>query len=90
MEITIDRAGRLVIPKALRELAGIQPGMTLEVRLTEGKIEIEPPSVEVMPVKKGKRSFLVAPAGTPPLSVDRVRRTIQQIRGERRKAGGLE
>ncbi|NGZ09723.1 MAG: hypothetical protein CV088_10105 [Nitrospira sp. LK70] len=32
MKTTIDSAGRLVIPKALRREAGPQPGSTLEIR----------------------------------------------------------
>lgn len=54
MTITIDRAGRLVIPKEIREEAGIEPGMPLEVRCREGRIEIEPRRRPVRIVKKGR------------------------------------
>ena len=41
MRTTIDKAGRLVIPKKLRERAGIKTGAELDVRLNdEGKLEI--------------------------------------------------
>ena len=52
--ITIDRAGRVVIPKEIREEAGIEPGMPLEVRCREGRIEIEPRRRPVRIVKKGR------------------------------------
>lgn len=32
----------MVIPKKLREQAGLKPGMELEVRCREGRIELEP------------------------------------------------
>ena len=40
MRTTIDRAGRLVIPREIRRQAGLAPGMALEVRVNEGRIEI--------------------------------------------------
>jgi len=52
--ITIDRVGRMVIPKEIREEAGIEPGMPLEVRCREGRIEIEPRRRPVRIVKKGR------------------------------------
>lgn len=52
--ITIDRVGRLVIPKEIRDEAGIEAGMTLEVRCREGRIEIEPKRRPIRIVKKGR------------------------------------
>jgi AbrB family looped-hinge helix DNA binding protein len=50
MKTTIDKAGRLVIPKKLRERAGLQPGAEVDVRLNEeGTLEItQPPQGEVV------------------------------------------
>ncbi len=47
MSTAIDSAGRLVIPKAVRDAAGIQPGTPLEIRFRDGRIEIEPTPLEV-------------------------------------------
>ncbi|HEV7240207.1 MAG TPA: AbrB/MazE/SpoVT family DNA-binding domain-containing protein [Thermoanaerobaculia bacterium] len=52
--IAIDRVGRLVIPKEIRDEAGIAPGMALEVRCREGRIEIEPRRRPIRIVKKGR------------------------------------
>lgn len=52
--IAIDRVGRLVIPKEIREEAGIEPGMVLEIRCREGRIEIEPRRRPIRIVKKGR------------------------------------
>jgi AbrB family looped-hinge helix DNA binding protein len=54
MKSTIDRAGRLVIPKEVRRQAGLEPGMPLEVRWRAGRIEIEPVPLPVKLVRKGR------------------------------------
>ena len=48
MRTTIDAAGRVVTPNAIRDGAGLRPGSALDVKLVDGRIEIEP---EAMPVK---------------------------------------
>ena len=82
MKSTIDRAGRLVIPKAIREEAGLAPGIELEVEYKDGRVEIEPVRSEIKLVRKG--SLLVAGAsGRPTLTAKQVNRTIRDIRGRR-------
>ena len=51
---TIDSAGRLVIPKEIREEAGLKPGALVEVRWRSGRIEIEPAPLPVNLVRKGR------------------------------------
>ena len=51
--ITIDGAGRVVIPKSIREEAGIRPGMPLSVVCRDGRIEIEPQLQDVQVVDRG-------------------------------------
>ena len=41
MRSTIDKAGRVVIPAAVRERAGLTPGTTLEISLDDGTVRIE-------------------------------------------------
>ena len=58
MKATMDTAGRLVIPRAIREQAGWSPGTPLEVRWQEGQIVIAPAPRPVTLVRKGR--FVVA------------------------------
>jgi len=68
MKTTIDRFGRLVVPRALREAAGIAPGTELEIRATDGRIEIEPAPLAVTLVKRGRLTVAVPAVSVPPLS----------------------
>lgn len=73
--ITIDRVGRLVIPKEVREEAGIEPGMTLEIRCREGRIEIEPKRRPIRIVKKGRLQVAESVETGAPLTRAVVRKT---------------
>lgn len=42
MKAAMDSAGRIVIPKALRERLGFVPGEPLELAERDGRLEIEP------------------------------------------------
>jgi AbrB family looped-hinge helix DNA binding protein len=42
MVTTIDKAGRVVIPAALRERAGLRPGTSLEITLDEFGVRLQP------------------------------------------------
>lgn len=42
METTLDRFGRVVIPKRVREDLGLQPGAVLQVKQDDRKIFMEP------------------------------------------------
>jgi AbrB family looped-hinge helix DNA binding protein len=79
MTTTIDSAGRVVIPKALRDQAGLSPGTEIKVRLRDGHLEIEP--VATITVEKRGRFFVaVAPAGTPPVEPAAVDEYLNDLR----------
>lgn len=40
MRTTIDAAGRLVVPKPVRDAMGLEPGRAVDVVFTDGRIEI--------------------------------------------------
>jgi AbrB family looped-hinge helix DNA binding protein len=82
MNITIDSAGRLVVPKAIREEAELRPDVPLTIRCRDGRIEIEPAPQQVTRVKKGRVTVAVADSAAT-LSAETVRRTQQRLRGRR-------
>jgi AbrB family looped-hinge helix DNA binding protein len=85
MTITMDRAGRLVIPKGIREQAHLVAGVPLEIRLHDGCIEIEPAPRRIAIVKRGR--FRVAePVGEPPPVL--TAQTVRAIRSRLRERLG--
>ena len=55
MKTAIDAAGRVIIPKALRDELGLVPGRELDIRTRDGVLVIEPVPTVVTLVRKGKR-----------------------------------
>ena len=90
MKTTIDAAGRIVIPKRLREEARIEAGMELEIRCRNGQIEIEPAEVPIH--TEWRDGFLVAVADgpMPVLTAEMVAKTLDELRGERGRVRGNE
>ena len=80
MNATIDKAGRLVVPKAIREAAQLGPGTEVRFRVVSGKVEIEPVPLEVALERRGR--FVVAvPCGThTTLKASVVDETIAEVR----------
>ena len=80
MKTTIDSAGRVVIPKRVREAAGLEPGAEVTVDFRDGKIQIEAAGQPVKVVRKGSFYVLRAPKGTPPLTVEKVNEILERVR----------
>ena len=55
MRTTIDKAGRVVIPAAVRERAGFSPGTALEVTVDELGIRLERVAAGPRLLKVGRR-----------------------------------
>ena len=55
MKTTIDKAGRVVIPAAVRERAGLSPGAELEIIVDELGIRLERIAAGPRLVKVGRR-----------------------------------
>ena len=55
MRTTIDKAGRLVIPVAIRDRAGLVPGATIEISLEDGAVRLERVAEGPRLVRVGKR-----------------------------------
>jgi AbrB family looped-hinge helix DNA binding protein len=80
MKSTIDSAGRIVIPKALRQALDLKPGQALEIRAGDGRLEIEVAPTPVKLLKRGKGVVAVPATTLPKLTADQVRETIERIR----------
>ena len=80
MKSSIDSAGRIVIPKALRQALDLKPGQPLEIRAGDGRLEIEVAPTPVKLLKRGKGVVAVPATTLPRLTADQVRETIERIR----------
>ncbi len=80
MRTTIDSAGRLVIPKRIRDRLGLRGNEQVEITERDGRSEIEPAPTEVELVREG--SVLVARPNRalPPLTDEIVRETLDRGR----------
>jgi AbrB family looped-hinge helix DNA binding protein len=85
MTITMDAAGRLVIPSAIRREAALEPGVLLEVRWRDGVIEIEPQPIAVALERRG-RLLVATPRGqVSRLRTSTVERTRRDLATRRRR-----
>lgn len=72
MKTTIDKAGRVVIPAAVRVQAGLRPGATLDVVVDEGSIRLIRAVPRPKLVRVGKRLVArptVDPKRLPPIDI---------------------
>jgi AbrB family looped-hinge helix DNA binding protein len=81
MRVTIDRAGRVVVPKPLRDELGLEPDTPLEIEVVDGHIELSAKR-ERPAVIDGPNGPVLAPTGAPISDVD-VRRVLEAARERR-------
>jgi AbrB family looped-hinge helix DNA binding protein len=80
MVITIDKAGRIVLPKPIRDELHLEPGDTLEVETSGDKITLRPSQPSGQLIKKhGMWVF----HSDEPLTQEIVEETARKIRKER-------
>jgi AbrB family looped-hinge helix DNA binding protein len=84
MRTTIDRAGRIVVPKPIREAANLRPGTEVEFRVQGGHVEIEPVPLTVSLQRRGSLVVAVPAPGQPVMRVADVDKTIAELRDESR------
>lgn len=80
MRTTIDAAGRVVIPKAVRDAAGLGAGTEVEVDFRDGRIEIEPTTLPMRVVERGGGVVIDPGVELPPLTTDDVRDVLEHVR----------
>lgn len=80
MKTTIDAAGRIVVPKQLREELGLEGGTALDVRVNDGRLEIEVLPTPMHLVRRGKSLVATTAAPLPPLGPDEVRSVLDSVR----------
>jgi AbrB family looped-hinge helix DNA binding protein len=81
MYVSIDSAGRVVVPKQLRDELGLTPATPLEIEIVNGHLELSAPH---QPAKliSGPHGPSIAATGTPITDKD-VRATLEAIREHR-------
>ena len=79
----MDLAGRLVIPKAIRDAAELQPGVRLVFEVVDGRIQIAPEPGGERIERQGKRKVAVPVSPAEPLRAATVRKTLEAIRSGR-------
>jgi AbrB family looped-hinge helix DNA binding protein len=77
MRATIDKAGRLVIPRALRDRIGLADGGEVELQLDGAAVRIEPVAGTALREDGG---LLLIPAAGTPISNTMVRELIDADR----------
>ena len=80
MQTTIDKAGRVVIPKSLRESLGLAEGGVVEVIAEDGRVVISPRPIGKRLITKGGVLVCVADGEVPPLNAEQVREVLEAVR----------
>jgi AbrB family looped-hinge helix DNA binding protein len=84
MTVKMDSAGRIVLPKPVRDHFGLGPGAELELLEEEGKLTLTPPRISGLTKKEGRWVF----TGKLPAGFD-MQKFIDDEREERiRQQGG--
>jgi AbrB family looped-hinge helix DNA binding protein len=80
MRTTLDAAGRIVVPKPLREELALAPGQPLEIRAVDGRLEIEAAPTPMRLVRRGRGLVSVPTRPLPVLTATEVREALERVR----------
>jgi AbrB family looped-hinge helix DNA binding protein len=80
MRSSIDAAGRVVIPKALRERLGLRRGRPVDIRERDGLVEIAPAATPMSLARRGGGPVAVPHEKLPALTDEIVRETLERTR----------
>lgn len=80
MVATIDAAGRIVVPKALRESLGLKAGTRLDVTERDGALIIQPAPVPMRIVERAGGPVVEPLEPVPTLTAEQVRAILESGR----------
>ncbi|MCP9489286.1 MAG: AbrB/MazE/SpoVT family DNA-binding domain-containing protein [Solirubrobacteraceae bacterium MAG38_C4-C5] len=80
MRTTIDAAGRIVVPKPVRDDLGLAAGTELELSVVDGHIEIDVPATPMRLEETEHGVVAVADREMPTLTTELVRDTLERVR----------
>ena len=80
MRIAIDAAGRIVVPKSMRDALGLVPGQELELEMRDGRLELEVPPTPMRLEERDGGLVAVPLEPLPPLTAEQVRDVLEQTR----------
>ena len=77
----MDRSGRVVLPRTIRELAGLEAGACFEIVYRGGVVELIPAAVDAEIVRRGSLSVAVPLEAVEPITSAEVERVLDDLRG---------
>lgn len=80
MKVAIDAAGRMVIPKRFREELGIVGAAEVEMRATDGRVEMTVPDVPARVEMRDGVPVIVTDRPMKPITVEETRAAIDRSR----------
>lgn len=80
MRTTIDAAGRIVVPKPMRDELGLTGGQELEISARDGRIEVEVAPVGMRLEERDGMLTAVPDEPLPPLTTSQVREVLERTR----------
>jgi AbrB family looped-hinge helix DNA binding protein len=80
MRVAIDGVGRIVIPKPMRDVLGIDGPTELELTERDGALELTVPYIKAHLEERDGFTVIVPDQPVPPLTNEIVRETLERVR----------
>jgi AbrB family looped-hinge helix DNA binding protein len=80
MRATIDAGGRVVVPKAIRERLGLDPGVEVELTERDAILEIAPVTTPMRLVERDGHVIAETDREMPVLTTEVVRDVVERLR----------
>ena len=80
MRVAIDRVGRLVIPKPLRDELGVRGATELELTASDGRLELTVADVPAHVEDHDGFPVIVADRAIEPMSIEETRDAVERVR----------